>query len=294
MNTLRRHGTQGSTSLTVHRVQPGGTARSGRGVGLIGGLGAVCVLTAVVFLSGCGWTGASGADRGEAVRGGEVSGGSASVTAGGGGASGGGGGGGGSGGGARAVELEYLDLLERRPVIGADDMLSGLLMVRAGSMGRNYMARVTEARRLGIVDQAWDAPARRAMTAEDLAVAVVATLGDVRTRASALPYVQSRGWLPSDLAPASTVSGAQFLSLLGNLSDELARRGRGGSSMMRTGPGVEADPFDQLGFGPAGGDGREGVAATDSAPRGTDPSALMAALPSTAPRRRPEPLPEIR
>jgi hypothetical protein len=190
--------------------------------------------------------------------------------------------------------LEYLDLLERRPVIGADDMLSGLLMVRAGSMGRNYMARVTEARRLGIVDEAWDAPARRAMTAEDLAVAVVATLGDLRTRASALPYVQSRGWLPSDLAPASTVSGAQFLSLLGNLSDELARRGRGGSSMMRTSPVVEADPFDQLGFGPAAGDGREGVTASVAAPRGPDPSALMAALPSTAPRRRPEPLPEIR
>jgi hypothetical protein len=280
MQTLRTIGESGST--------PGQPAqgRSGESApprGARARVRAACGLVIAASLAGCGWMGSTSPDRTETARSGEVSSGPAlgSTRE------------GTAGAGARAVELEYLDLLERRPLIGADDMLSGLLMVRTGSMGRNYMARVTEARRLGIVDETWDAPARRAMTAEDLAVAVVATLGDLRSRAAALAYVQSRGWLPSDLAPSSTVSGAQFLSLLGSLSDELARRGRGGSSM-RPPAGAEPDPFDQLGFGPTPGDGRAGGPEVVGPSRGSDPSSLMAVLPATAPRARPEPLPDLR
>lgn len=213
---------------------------------------------------------------------------------------------------ARAWDLEFLELLDRRAAVSCDDVLTGLHLVRTGQIGLNFIQRVESARSAGLIGPDFSRRAREAMNAGALAPLVLAALGEAAApdAEAALSRVQDRGWLPRALRADSLVSGPQLLAVLGALGDELAKRGQGAALPRRASPvpspvvasvGAASksgdDAFDELGYAP----GASTTGASTSVARtgvpgprvATSASARGASSASGLPRPRPEPLPTL-
>ncbi len=216
---------------------------------------------------------------------------------------------------ARAWDLEFLELLDRRAAVSCDDVLTGLHLVRTGQIGLNFIQRVESARGAGLIGPDFSRRAREAMNAGALAPLVLAALGEAPApdAEAALSRVQDRGWLPRALRADSLVSGPQLLAVLGALGDELAKRGQGAALPQRGRPAqVPAvasasaasksadDAFDELGYAPGASTtgastsvARTGVPGQRVATASTAASARGVSSASGLPRPRPEPLPAL-
>lgn len=197
----------------------------------------------------------------------------------------------------RAIDLEYFEQLERKAAVSQDDLLTGLMIVATSSIGRDYSARVAEAKRLGWIEAGFDRPARRGLLAQELApvaarAAKLPGIGPATGEASdwraAQAELERRGWLPTGISPEAVVTGPQLLAVLMRVSDALGL-GRGGRP-------AEPDAFADLGFGPAGPGAEPAKVDGGGVARVRGETSVPAAVDANAPRlrARPEPLPALR
>lgn len=123
--------------------------------------------------------------------------------------------------------LRFFDELETRGLASHDDALEGALLVATGRGEATYPRRLETARRLGLVEPAFDRPAREACTIGEVSVLVARLL---RTPEPVTPELATRslierGVLPEVVRPYQGLTGAQLVSMLGYASDAMGKTG---------------------------------------------------------------------
>ncbi|MBX3404776.1 MAG: hypothetical protein KF699_15305 [Phycisphaeraceae bacterium] len=127
-------------------------------------------------------------------------------------------------GGAAASELNFFDELETREEVVNDDALHAILLLGTGVTMPGYDERVTIARRLGWLRPLRPGrPPREAATTGEISRMIVRMMGDRKplTPAKAAQRLQSLGLLPPESTHYQGMTGAQFVSLLGQVEEAL-------------------------------------------------------------------------
>lgn len=166
--------------------------------------------------------------------------------------------------------LDFFDRVQERPVVCADDVITGVLLVRTGTAPGlpqegdeegaqgGYTQRLAVAKELHLVPEDFAIPGLRAMSTGEVASLVVSAAarggGFARTK-DALHVMRSGGWLADTVKGDELASGMQLFSTLGGLSDLLAA---GGVELPKEDPGMQmaedqeapSKRFPELGLAP--------------------------------------------
>lgn len=127
-------------------------------------------------------------------------------------------------GGAASSELNFFDELETREEVVNDDAVHAIILLGTGVTMPSYDERVTIGRRLGWLRVLRPGrPPREAATTGEISRMIVRMMGDRRplTPAKATQRLQSLGLLPADIKHYQGMTGAQFVSLLGQVEEAL-------------------------------------------------------------------------
>lgn len=131
-----------------------------------------------------------------------------------------------------ARTLAFFDELETRSLVAHDDALEGILLVATGRASENYRQRVDLAKALGLIAPEFSRPAREATTIGEVA-AMTARVLDRSPGARSLSNEQAlstlveHGMLPPPARVHQGLTGAQLVSILGQLDDHLREAGAG-------------------------------------------------------------------
>lgn len=127
-------------------------------------------------------------------------------------------------GGAASSELNFFDELETREEVVNDDAVHAIILLGTGVTMPSYDERVTIGRRLGWLRVLRPGrPPREAATTGEISRMIVRMMGDKRplTPAKATQRLQSLGLLPAEIKHYQGMTGAQFVSLLGQVEEAL-------------------------------------------------------------------------
>jgi len=124
-------------------------------------------------------------------------------------------------------QLNFFDDLELRPLAAQDDAVHAVLLLGTGQSGQNYEHRVLLARKLGYVSPAFNRPGRQAVTVGEVAVmlSAVAEPKVARTPEQAVEWLVGAGVLAQKLPVFQGLTGAQMVSLVGQMQDKLQAMG---------------------------------------------------------------------
>lgn len=123
-------------------------------------------------------------------------------------------------------QLEFLDDLERQPLVCHDDALHACLLLGAGINATTYERRVEMAGQLGWVAANFDRPGREAVTVGEVCRIAVAIVDgrqqrEAMTQEQAVARVAAFSPLPSSLRPYQGITGAQLITVLGGVHDAM-------------------------------------------------------------------------
>lgn len=124
-------------------------------------------------------------------------------------------------------QLNFFDDLELRPLAAQDDALHAALLLGTGQSGQNYEHRVLLAKKLGYVAPTFSRPGRQAVTVGEVAVmlSAVADPKAARTPEEAVDWLVRSGVLAQKLPVFQGLTGAQLVSLVGQMQDKLQTMG---------------------------------------------------------------------
>ncbi|MFN7022608.1 MAG: hypothetical protein ACK4WH_14960 [Phycisphaerales bacterium] len=130
-----------------------------------------------------------------------------------------------------AAELEFFDQLAEQKLVCHDDAVHAVLLLTGGDGARSFSQRVDQARKSGLIDAAFDRPAREAVTIGDVSRMLVLVVDDPATtgrlsQERAVSRLVTRGWLPAQAKSYQGLTGAQFVTLVATARDQLASSGR--------------------------------------------------------------------
>lgn len=185
-------------------------------------------------------------------------------------------------GGAAASELNFFDELETREEVVNDDALHAVMLLGTGVTMPSYDERVTIARRLGWLRPLRPArPPREAATTGEISRMIVRMMGDKKplTPAKATQRLQTMGLLPGECKHYQGMTGAQFVSLLGQVEEAL-----GPAALAAIRAEAHANWNTQVAV-----DDSDIESASDGAP--SQPAPAAAAPPPQPPRAEPAPRP---
>lgn len=120
-------------------------------------------------------------------------------------------------------ELNFFDELVTREEVVNDDALHACMLLGTGVSLPTYDERVAVARRLGWLQRKPARPPREAATVGEVSRIIVRMMGDKKrvTPARATERLQQMGLLPSDIHHYQGLTGAQLVSLLGQVEEAL-------------------------------------------------------------------------
>lgn len=127
--------------------------------------------------------------------------------------------------------LAFFDELETRSLISHDDALEGVLLVATGRSSASYGERVEAAKSLGLVAPSFSRPAREATTIGEVSLMSVRVLDrtpDAPTSPeAAVRQMVALGILPPPARTHQGLTGAQLVSILGQVEDRMREAGLG-------------------------------------------------------------------
>ncbi len=200
-------------------------------------------------------------------------------------------------------ELNFFDELESRPEVVNDDALHACMLLGTGVSLPDYDDRVTVAQRLGWLRRKPARPPREAATIGEVSRIMVRMMGDKQRLppAKATQRLQTMGLLPPEARHYQGLTGAQMVSLLGQVEEAL-----GPADLAAIRKGVRANWYEQAVVDDSdGGTATDGVATADSSPgqpaakppaaaaaRATDPSSAPPPVvtPVAEPIEQPQPV----
>lgn len=120
-------------------------------------------------------------------------------------------------------ELNFFDELATRDEVVNDDALHACMLLGTGVSLPSYDDRVAVAKRLGWLQRKPARPPREAATVGEVSRIMVRMMGDKRrvTPARATERLQTMGLLPPESRHYQGLTGAQMVSLLGQLEEAL-------------------------------------------------------------------------
>ncbi len=189
-----------------------------------------------------------------------------------------------------AIELEFYDELEARPLVSEDDALHAVLLLGTWSSGADFARRVEYAKRLGWLDESFNRSGHDAVTVGEVAMLLERLMGQKpASPTDALERLRKRGMIPPEVQENQGLTGAQMRWLLAEVDDVI------GSKRVATLEPEEA--------GAAGGAPAETPPAPDrlevggtplsSAEASEAPAPPPVSKPANVPAARSEPLPEV-
>lgn len=145
-------------------------------------------------------------------------------------------------------DLDFFDILEKRPLACQDDLLHGVLLLSPGGSPATFDERVTEAKELGLIAADARPRARAGLSVGEAAAccqrAVTGTGG-----ADAVAWAQGRGFVKANAIATDPVSGAELLAALQHLHEAVEAAAAAGHPILVRRP----DPagLDAVGLDPA-------------------------------------------
>ena len=136
-------------------------------------------------------------------------------------------------------QLEFFDDLEKQSLVCHDDALHACLLLGAGINATTYEQRKAMAGKLGWISASFDRPAREAATLGETCRMLARMMGkpESTTQEEAMSVVAALGTkgpdhapalIPEHLRPYQGLTGAQLLTILGAVHDEVSPRVRTG------------------------------------------------------------------
>lgn len=192
-------------------------------------------------------------------------------------------------------QLNFFDDLELRPLAAQDDAVHAVLLLGTGQSGENYEHRVLLAKKLGYLPATFNRPGRQAVTVGEVAVmlSAVAEPKAARTSEAAVDWLVKSGVLAQRLPAYQGLTGAQLVSLVGQMQDKLQAMGVKRAQLpVLPVPKPAAAPVAEVAAKPTA-TGRTSAGRSEALPE-LGGAAKPAAVASTGkPRGRGEPLPDV-
>jgi hypothetical protein len=142
-------------------------------------------------------------------------------------------------------DVEFFDALGSAPLVCHDDVLYTGLLLSNTVPGPTYPDRLAAARAQGLVERTFDRPAHEAATIGEVSKVLARIADGPGTGGSlsqdrAVSRLVTRGWLPVQARAYQGLTGAQLVTLAGDVREDLAARGS--HPVARADPDFPAQP----------------------------------------------------